>query len=369
MILKYAPTDLREFLQSHFIWKALKTQPNKEVTIGDNKLIIITLRYKFLKNFIVDVEIYMARYFKNIYELFTIDVAAPKTLAPMPSKMTTTKKTTKTTSTTTSETTETTETSPKNLIKRPRLMLFQFPLKFNIFTTENFFLQNQAVMVVAVDALIVDEAFEKYYTENKTTFSEYIKKNYPILVFQDMFKIANEFGLDRRKKISGRLVIIDEAIVEIEKKIADIASEKDDLSFISKKPMPYISQPRSHNSQPINNGIIRMKAEPMTFMYRALTKIQQFCPRLKGMAMEEFQGDSAFSAGLTGEFATYVAALIAENQLTFPNAYKSLATQRHVISHCTNVMNQLKNYTYTKDSMGICCVKFLPPQRKNALTF
>jgi hypothetical protein len=298
-----------------------------------------------------------------------VDAYTTKT-STTPTKMTTVTKTTQTTTTATSETTETTETSPKNPMKRPRLMLFQFPLNFSDFTMNDFFLQNQVVLPVKIDGLIVNEKFKTVYGEKKKKdFDEYIKKNYPIFVLQDMFKVAKDFGQEERTEISKRLVNIDAAIKETETKISEIASEKNDLSFISRDPFPYIKQPRAHNSQPINSGIVRMKSEPMTFMYKAWTKIQQFCPRLKGMGMEDFQGDSAFTAGLTGEFATYVAALIAENQLTFPNAYKSLAMQRNVISHCANVMNQLKNYTYTKDHKGICCVKFSPPQRKNALTF
>lgn len=70
------------------------------------------------------------------------------------------------------------------------------------------------------------------------------------------------------------------------------------------------------------------------------------------MPLEEFQEDHAFNSGLTGTFANYVAALIAETQLTFPNVYKSLATQRHALHNVANTFNELKKYRAAKSSSG-----------------
>jgi hypothetical protein len=217
----------------------------------------------------------------------------------------------------------------------------------DVFETQNF-----ALLDKNLEEFIVYEPFKTYYKDNRPVLDAYFEKKYPIFRLESMYTSYTTFAKKERDDIGVRIREIDETMQAIEKKISSIAQENGDFSFIAQQDLPYVKQPRTFNSQPINNGIIRLKAEVVTFMMKAWTRVQQYCPRLRGLPLQAFQDDSAFEEGLTVEFANFVAALIAENQLTFPNAYKSLAMQRHVISHCANVMNQLKYYTYAAAPTG-----------------
>jgi hypothetical protein len=354
--------DLGEFLESHFIWVALKDMiKNKKiddiatkVSKGNTvKIQYITMPLANLKIFIPKVNAYLSRYFKEMYLLLT--QSQPIIINTPPSNNTTTT----TTTTTTGNVTKKTVTAPTPPVptssqqQQPRLSIFQFPpYMMTAFPIDVFETQNFALIDKNLDDFIVYEPFKKYYDVEKPTLDAYFEKRFPIFRLESMFTSYTTFARKERKKIGQRIREIDGTMEKIETKIKLIAEENGDFKFLADQDLPYVKQPRTFNSQPINNGIIRLKAEVVTFMMKAWTRVQQYCPRLRGLPLQAFQDDSAFEVGLTVEFANFVAALIAENQLTFPNAYKSLAMQRHVISHCANVMNQLKYYTYSAASVG-----------------
>lgn len=351
--------NTRELLKGHFIWYFLNKAIQDPKIFTNLKIENIKTdpdpRLKQLKNLPVSiafllnsVEPYLGKYFNDMVQLLSL----PK-LPEIPEK-------------------KEEEEEGELIIVKPRPRVFEFPIYMKVFNTGVFKVQNETLKEKNLETLIIYNPFLKFYKYNigpdgkkltdeeitklfetpKENNDEYIKKTYPILELEHIFAMYNKFTHLERSVILNRIQYIDESVANIEAKIADISQEKNDFSFMSEQQLPYFKNTRSFNSQPINNGVIRLKADVIAHMEKAYRKVQQHCSALRGMPLEAFQADHAFDSGLTGAFANYVAALIAETQLTFPNAYKSLAMQRHVLSHVTNTFNELKKYRATKSSTG-----------------
>jgi hypothetical protein len=342
--------NLKEIFKSYFIWTYLNdASQNPEKLLG---LALFEKKNSFnveqtnllisdLKTFLKPLENYVSAYFKNIIQL----LKTPPIMGE--------------------EEEEEEEEEGIDSVKRiPRLRVFDFPTYMTSFTVEDFVFQNKLLSGKDPMDFVIYKPFLDFVTHSigpdgkevnhmpQQEYCIYAESALPTLKLERLFTLYSFYTKLSRRYLSERIDNISQTLVETEKKITDISRESDDFSFLSKQQLPYFKHTKSFNSQPINNGVVRLKAEVVTHMSKAYSRVKQHCPRLSGLSLEDLQGDVAFQCGLTTEFANFVAALIAENQLTFPNAYKSLAMQRHVITHTTDIMNQLKNYQYSGGGKG-----------------
>jgi hypothetical protein len=185
---------------------------------------------------------------------------------------------------------------------------------------------------------------------NKRIPNSYAMQLYPILIMHYIFESYYKFVEFYSTMLTQQLSDVTQAIALINEKIIDISRERwgdrrgDDH--------PFYSQKKAFTSKPINSGIIELKAEVVHFMNQAYCMIKKYCD-IGALELEDFQGDSAYHVGLTSDYASLVAALIAENGLNFQKTYKSIASQRYTQMHTANVLNRLKLYTYKKRPNGV----------------
>lgn len=222
----------------------------------------------------------------------------------------------------------------------------------------NLILQNQ------IDyELIRDPDFRSYFINGKSFFItltdddiplKIVKKNEkllnqnPVLKLHFLFTKATQY-LERYKYyLANKLRETEKSISDTKELMAKIASERNPMNgstSISGR-APY-TQNRQFVTKAINSGLISLKPEITHFMAVAHTKIQQYCPGLEGLPLEEFQADHANLCGLENDFAAFVAALIAKNGNIYQRSYKSKHHERAILTNDTETMHALKYYRFS----------------------
>lgn len=184
-----------------------------------------------------------------------------------------------------------------------------------------------------------------------------IGKLYPIFALHYLFEVYDKFMSYYREFLAQRLDELETGIKEVDEILLQIARE--DMSRRSDRGAQYrgkgnppYNQRLSFTGQPINNGIIRLKSTVTSFMEKAYDFVQDYCDELRGLPMEEYQTKAADACGLEVAFASFVAALIAENAIMHGSSYKSLSSQRNIMAHCGNEMARLRKFGYRKKLGG-----------------
>jgi hypothetical protein len=170
----------------------------------------------------------------------------------------------------------------------------------------------------------------------------FVRAHYPITALHGLLARYDRFLALYRTFLGQQLDEVEAGLQAVDRITVQIAREEPTGSGGAQHP-PY-EQRLSFTGQPINSGIIRLKAVVVLFMNKAFNMIRLYCPALADCTQQDLQSRAAFDAGLGADYACYVAALIAENQITFPVSYKSKAAQQYTQANSVNTMNRLKLY-------------------------
>jgi hypothetical protein len=187
--------------------------------------------------------------------------------------------------------------------------------------------------------------------DDRYTMEPLIMNRYPILRLHTLFENYDKFiGLyldflaRRQIKTKASLQAVDHIIAQV--------SAEDELVSDRRPSHPFYEQRLAYTGQPINSGIIKLKSVVVLFMNKAYNLIRQYCSGLHDIAQEDLQTKSAFDCGLEGDYASFVAALIAENQNIYAVSYKSLHSQRNTTVNTCNAMARLKRYGSRVNKQG-----------------
>jgi hypothetical protein len=194
---------------------------------------------------------------------------------------------------------------------------------------------------------------------------------YPILRLHSLFEVYNKFLEIYRNFLAQQLDTIEANIINIDRIITRIVNEggvDDAAGDVQRPPHPSYDQRLAYTGQPINSGIIKLRAVVVLFMNRAFNNIRIYCPHLHDIQQEDLQSKSAFDCGLESDYACYVAALIAENGISFSNGYKSKAAQHHIAMNSGNAIQRLKKYGCRRVGRRLEFYLVDPNERRNKWT-
>ena len=92
---------------------------------------------------------------------------------------------------------------------------------------------------------------------------------------------------------------------------------------------------------------IRIKPRVLAKMDEAYRLVTEYCVNLRGLPLVAFKTPRAVEAGLAGDFACYVDALMTDNDTRKPTSYKSRLDHEGAVKRKSEMMNRLKAYSYT----------------------
>lgn len=205
---------------------------------------------------------------------------------------------------------------------------------------------------------ILDEIFRVYFSEQEAKFipdQAILYRQYRAIGLHFLCQVYLNFREEHRGKKLDRLVSLERSIEETKAIMRKIASERTGMngsSNLDQWSNPPYTQNRQFVTKTINSGLISLKPEITHFMSVAYTKVQQYCPGLRDLPLEEFQADHANECGLENDFACYVAAQIAKNGNIYQRSYKSKHHERAILTNDTETMQALKYYTYYRNARG-----------------
>ena len=205
---------------------------------------------------------------------------------------------------------------------------------------------------------------------NKAPTDQYVLDKYPIFHLHWLFDRYDRFVEHYREFLRQQMTEIEAALQAVQTILAEIAREEND-NITRRNPHPFYDQRRAFTAQPINSGIIKLRASVTLFMNKAYHLIQDYCEGLRGLPQQAFQSQSAFDCGLEEAYACFIAALMAENQIIYPTGYKSLSSQRNILSHTGNEMARLKRFTFSRrgnDQYEITNVREQQHQQRKTLS-
>jgi hypothetical protein len=253
--------------------------------------------------------------------------------------------------------------APSTLIQVPisLSLLIEEPYRIDLF--ENLKDKTQQMHIDLKDH-IMDKEFYNYIQKKSPFNSNYnIDREYLIIWLYFIFMKYNSYIQFYIDNLSNELNEVEEAIKKTKSIILSIAKEsRNDLE--EDKRNEYI-QRKSFTSQPINSGIVKLKPFIVTFIDNAYSLVQHYCPRLNGLPLIEIE--RSIDSGLAGEFARFVALLISDNSLLHPDQYKSKMQFDKTALNKPNIMNNLKQYYFTKSFTGYKV--FGPFNSKNVSSF
>ena len=211
--------------------------------------------------------------------------------------------------------------------------------------------------------LINEPDFRSYFIEGKSAFVAVNREDVPLVTIEEksatltqhpslelhfLFDVSIQYLQKYKDYISRKLQETEKAIAETKELMAKIASERNPMNGSSPfSGHPPYTQNRQFVTKTINSGLISLKPEITHFMAVAHTKVQQYCPGLEGMPLEEYQANHANDCGLENDFACYVAAQIAKNGNIYQRSYKSKHHEKAIITNDTETMHALKYYRFS----------------------
>jgi hypothetical protein len=213
--------------------------------------------------------------------------------------------------------------------------------------------RSRAQNVGSGDNLVVLEEPLRYVQRQADTA---VGQLYPVFALHYLFEVYDKFMGYYREFLAQRLDQLETGIQEVDEILLQIAREdlsrRNDRGARRPQGNPAYNQRLSFTGQPINNGIIRLKSTVTSFMEKAYDFVQDYCDELRGLPIEEYQTKAADACGLEVAFASFVAALIAENTIMHGSSYKSLSSQRNIMAHCGNELARLRKFGFRKTLNG-----------------
>jgi len=262
------------------------------------------------------------------------------------------------------------------LVRDSQVPVFRLPSTTGIFLAEtgdkdgrrlfDFDALNQAFQGKSPVAIITDTTFLDYYTQdvarfggaqvntlstNKSALEEWetevpraVRERYPILALHSLIVAYDKYTRIYAKWLDTSLDDTDRTLRSVRRKIDEIARETNSLG--GEERASHYVQTKAWTSLPINSGIIKLRAHVVSAMDRAYSLVQNYCPQLRGLPFETFQTRDAIESGLAGDYARFVALLVAATQLAFPSQYKTQHQQSITVQMQTEALNRLKRYSY-----------------------
>lgn len=206
---------------------------------------------------------------------------------------------------------------------------------------------------VFIDRLADINSFEPQQTKsNATTVGNTFEAlvdvilAYPALRLHGLFRLYANYINEYSIFISENLDLLRASIDKTRNKLAKmVANESVSQSGDNKESTEY-RQRRSFTTQPINSGYVKLKAEIKSLISRAYHKVQEFAPNLRGLPLEGFHCDSAYENGLTSAMVAFIAIVAAENELIYPDQYKSKHQQQFIRQKMNETMTPLRQFSY-----------------------
>lgn len=228
-----------------------------------------------------------------------------------------------------------------------------------------------------IEKLIVDETFRNFYRSGELIiqnqeFSQkakipslktesqsmaYSKSNNHILTLNPalnlhfLYQIYLKFIVKHKKARAEQLQSVVGAIEKVNEKIVEISTETNPFDGARTQRFsgenPSYNQRRQFVNDVMNSGVIRLDSTIVQFMSTAYHKIQDDCPSLRGLPLEEYQADHASDSGLESEFANYVASQIAKQKHIYQETYKSQDQRINTKVYDGECFRRLKLYRYS----------------------
>jgi hypothetical protein len=173
---------------------------------------------------------------------------------------------------------------------------------------------------------------------------------YLYLQYHEFIRIQDDFFVEQ-------IIELENAIDESRRIVIDISNEKGSRnkrgvnredSFSN----PEYRQKKSFTSKPSISGIVKLKDEIVMFINKGYNLVQQYCVQLYDVPLKEFHSDNAIKSGLTCSFANFIALLIADNHIIFPDQYKSKEHMKKITISKIEAMQRLKKYSYSQPYLG-----------------
>jgi hypothetical protein len=200
---------------------------------------------------------------------------------------------------------------------------------------------------------ILDKKFLQYLSarEEEDKYEPFADSSFHS--YLDIYLRYNLYLLRLQERLENTIAETEGAIEKTIKIVNKITQERDDPPPFDgdggggRDANPLYIQRKSFTSQPSISGIVMLKEEIVTFIQEAYNITQRYCTHLQNLPLEGYYYESARDAGLMTDFATFIATLISDNHLTFPDQYKSKHHHEHVIKTKVDRFHRLKQYGYS----------------------
>ena len=171
-------------------------------------------------------------------------------------------------------------------------------------------------------------------------------ENMPILQLHYLFVEYQKYTAQYSKSLQQEVARVDNAIKLATQKLNQLVGEERVESHPNRE-INYTNR-RSFVTQPINSGIVRVRADIKAIINRAFHNVIENCHGLAGLKLEDLQTGEAFESGLMTDFVEYMTVAYTRNTLRFQDSYKSREQYSMTNTDLFNTMLKLRTWTYTR---------------------
>lgn len=235
---------------------------------------------------------------------------------------------------------------------------------------------------------ILDGMFSIYYQTGKTEYETTVVEDetllvplnwlrddvpaqalqeYPQLALYSLLRGYGQYARIYARHLDRRLLELNKTVEALERQIDAISRETNSLDGEQRRPAEYV-QTRAFTALPVNSGIIKLAPFLVSALDRAYKAVQRYCKGLLGLREQDVYAEESHRAGLAGEFAYYVAMLIAENRLVHVRQYNTQHQQSRTLMASDDALQALKRYTLAGGRSGFALITPETPRQYGALS-
>lgn len=186
-----------------------------------------------------------------------------------------------------------------------------------------------------IDSFVINDEADDFFFYYTTRWTDRVGvppiDNY--LAMCDLFLSLAAYISERNLDIKQQIAIENQRLQQLMAEAADSVDIDDDS----------VSRQNARRMY----STINVKPRVSEKIDEAYNLVTQYCVDLRGLPLAAFKSPAAIKAGLAGDFARYIDALMNDSDTRKPTSYKSRLDHENVVKRKSEMMNRLKAYSYT----------------------